>query len=94
MNTLVWDIRPGSRSSRSYRSCLVADMGHYHLRITIESRDDMRPNGSAESVLFKMHKEWRRGYPNRPKWRKFGFYASLALKQHHVLKDVEHVHEI
>jgi hypothetical protein len=84
-------IRPGSRSSYRYTSELLVEMGHYHVRITIQSREDVGMGSGG--IRFTIHKEWRRGYPNRPKWRKFGTYASLLLKQHHVLKDIEHVME-
>jgi hypothetical protein len=83
----VIEVQAGNRVSRRHMSTLTADMGHYHLRVTIESRED------PGEPHFKIHKEWRRGYPNRPKWRKFGVHACLLLKRHHGLKDVEYVME-
>ena len=90
----IFEIHPGNIHSRKHRSSLVAEMSYSHLRVTVESRADLRPAGVSEAVQFKVHKEWRRGYARRPKWRKFGFYACLSLKQHYALKDAEHVMEV
>ena len=90
---IVFEIQPENLASRKkLTSELVAEVSYYHLRITIESRGEIQPK-NADIIQLKIQKEWRRGYKNRPKWRKFGRYANLSLKQHYALNDAEYIME-